>query len=229
MERIEPEQLYDERGDAAHSRMIFQGDVFDEVVLPGFGDTPQRVQVVAHPCAMRSGVPLNKRITVAPVHNYQRIEGEGWDGNLRVMPLAELVPGKNYAARFVDITAAPSELLALDRRIATLSDTGIYVLQQRLIKHYTRFEIDIPALAKESASVLWEMHQQRDWIENVYDDEIDWTSENLQAEEIAFDAWLREGEPSRRDRLKSDHTHTDLRREAHVAAVARRAEVADQT
>ena len=225
MERIEPEQLYDERGDVYRSRMIFQGDVFDGIDLPGFGDTPHRVQVVAHPCAMRSGVPLNQRITVAPVQNYQRVEGDAWDGNLRVMPLAELVDGKNYATKFIDITAAPSELLTLDRRIATLSDTGIYVLQQRLIKHYTRFEVDIPALAKESASVLWEMHQQRDWIETVLEDESNWTKENLEAEELAFDLWLREGEPSRRDSLKSDHTHTDLRKQVHVAAMTRRAEV----
>lgn len=64
------------------------------------------------------------------------------------MPLAELLDGKHYAAKFVDVTAAPSELLHLDDRIATLSDRGIYVLQQRIVKHYTRFEIDIPSLAK---------------------------------------------------------------------------------
>jgi hypothetical protein len=72
------------------------------------------------------------------------------------------------------------------------------------------------------------MHQQRDWVETVLDDESDWTHEKLEAEEIAFDAWLREGEPSRRDSLKSDHTHTDLRKQAHIAAVARRAENAAQ-
>ena len=69
-----------------------------------------------------------------------------------------------------DVTAAPSELLVIEGRIATLSDLGIYVLQQRLVKHYTRLEVDIPALAKEAAPVLWEMHQQRDWVETVLDE-----------------------------------------------------------
>ena len=128
------------------------------------------------------------------------------------MPLADLVDGNHYAARFVDVTAAPSELLVIEGRIATLSDRGIYVLQQRLVKHYTRLEVDIPALAKEAAPVLWEMHQQRDWVETVLDEEADWTSEKLSAEESAFDAWLRAGEPSRRECLKLDHTHTDLRK-----------------
>jgi hypothetical protein len=80
------------------------------------------------------------------------------------------------------------------------------------------------SLAKETAPVLWEMHQQRDWVETVLGDEADWTTENLNAEETAFDSWLREGEPSRRMRLKNDYTHTDLRRAAHRAALARRDE-----
>jgi hypothetical protein len=41
--------------------MIFQGDVFQNVVLPGFGDEPQIVQVVAHPCSMRAGTRLHPR------------------------------------------------------------------------------------------------------------------------------------------------------------------------
>ncbi|BCI91736.1 hypothetical protein NIIDMKKI_69420 [Mycobacterium kansasii] len=174
---------------------------------------------------MREGTCLRPRITVAPVEEHSRIQGNGWNGNLRIMPLAELLDGKHYAAKFVDVTAAPSELLHLDDRIATLSDRGIYVLQQRIVKHYTRFEIDIPSLAKGTAPVLWEMHQQRDWVETVLDDEDDWTAENLSAEEIAFDAWLQEGDPPRRKQLQNDHVHADLRRAAHRAALARRAEI----
>jgi hypothetical protein len=222
MESIEPEQLYDERGDVARSRPIFQGDVFKDVILPGFGDEPRLVQVVAHPCSMREGTELRPRITVAPVEQGSRVKGSGWNGNLRIMPLPELVDGKHYAANLIDATAAPSESLNIDNRVATLSDHGIYVLQQRIIKNYTRFEVDIPSLANQTAPILWEMHQQRDWLETVYDDESDWTTANLSAEEVAFDQWLREGTPSRRTQLKDDHTHTDLRRAAHKAAITRR-------
>ncbi len=228
MESIDPERLYEERADVARSRPIFQGDVFKDIVLPGFGDEPRLVQVVAHPCSMREGTDLRPRITVAPVETHSRVKGNGWNGNLRIMPLAELVDGEHYAAKLVDVTAAPSELLHLDARIATLSDHGIYVLQQRIVKHYTRVEVDIPTLRKETAPVLWEMHQQRDWVETVLDDEADWTTENLSTEEAAFDAWLREGDPSRRTQLKEDHTHTDLRIAAHRAAIARRAQITNQ-
>ena len=81
-------------------------------------------------------------------------------------------------------------------------------------------------LAKESATTIWELHQQRDWIETVLEDEATWTDANLKAEEEAFDAWLREGVPSRRDQLTAKHAHADLRRQAHRAAAARAAELA---
>jgi hypothetical protein len=223
MEAIDPDELYDERGEVARSRMIFQGDVFQNVVLPGFGDEPWIVQVVAHPCSMRAGTKLNRRTTVAPVVKHQLIVGDAWNGNIRLMPLAELVGGKHFAAKFIDITAAPTELLKLDERIATLSDRGIYVLQQRLIKNSTRLEVEPPVLAKQSTAVIWELHQQRDWIETVLEDDASWTDENLKAEEIAFDDWLSEGEPSRRDQLKVEHAHADLRKQAHKAAIARAA------
>jgi hypothetical protein len=115
MDRIDSHELYDERDEVSRSRLIFQGDVFGDIVLPGFGDEPRVVQVVAHPCSMRAGTDLHPRVTVAPVHPYQRVTGDGWDGNLRVMPLADLVEGTHYAAKFIDVTAAPSELLTLDR------------------------------------------------------------------------------------------------------------------
>lgn len=152
MDSIEPEALYDERGDVCWSRPLLQGDVFDQIVLPGFGDVPRMVQIVTHPCAMRKGPDLLPRVTVAPVESYVRmVKPAQWDGHLRVMPLAELQDDKHYATKFVDVTAAPAEFLTRDRRIATLSNRGIYVLQQRLVKHYTRFNASLGLLRRESA------------------------------------------------------------------------------
>lgn len=221
MDSIDPEHLYDERREVARSRPILQGDVFADVVLPGFGDEPRLAQVVTHPCAMRRGPRLHPRITVAPVEAHALVGPNGWSGSLRVMPLANLVDGEHFATKFVDITAAPSDLLGLDQRIASLSNHGIYVLQQRLVKHYTRLDVPIPVLRSESACVLEEAEQQRDWIETVLEED-DYTVENLDIENKAYDAWLSDGEPSRRELLKTDHNHTDIRRAAHQAAVERR-------
>lgn len=220
MDQIEPDALYDERGDVSWSRPLLQGDVFDDVVLPGFGDEPMMVQIVSHPCAMRTGQGmLLPRITVAPVGPHARIAGRsGWDGNLRFMPLPELDDGQNYATKFVDVTAAPVDLLKRNKRVASLSNRGIYVLQQRLVKHYTRIELDLELLRRQSAPVLVEAEQQWHWIDEVLSEEELADEGAITAEAIVFDAWLSEGDPSRRQLLQDEVHHADVRKQSQRAA-----------
>lgn len=218
MDPIEQDALYDERTDVSRARPLLQGDVFDGVVLPGFGEEPMKVQIVTHPCAMRRGADLAPRVTVAPVEPYQVVTGRGWDGNLRVMPLAGLVDGEHFATKLVDVTASPAEQLTRARRIATLSHRGIYVLQQRLIKHYTRVEMPLEVLRRESAAVLTEADLQWDWLDEVLTDaELD-QEDAISVEVTVFDGWLGEGNPSRRVLLGNDIYHADVRREAQRAA-----------
>jgi len=219
MDQIESEALYDERGNVSWARPLLQGDVFDGIVLPGFGDQPMKVQIINHPCAMRTGANLAPRITVAPVEPHPQVIGQrGWDGNLRVMPLSELIEEKHFAAKLVDVTAAPAELLTRARRIATLSHQGIYVLQQRLIKHYTRVEMPLELLRRESAAVLTEGVLQWDWIEDVLTEAEQANESAIEAEAKAFDTWLGEGDPSRRELLRDEIHHTDVRKQAQRAA-----------
>lgn len=224
MEQIDPDALYDARGTVPWTRPIIQGDVFSGVTLPGFGEAPTLVQIVAHPCAIRRGTDLLPRITVAPLARHKQVLGagaEGWDGHLKFMPMPNLLSdGKHYATQFVDITAAPSEMLTLGNRIASLTNRGIYVLQQRLIKHYTRLEVDISTLRVQSSPVLEEAEQERDWIETVLGGEPD-DIDAVTRESVAFDAWMREGDPSRRVMLGSEANHRDLRRQTHAAAASR--------
>lgn len=221
MDQIDPDELYDEREDISRARPLLQGDVFDGIVLPGFGENPRKVQIVAHPCAMRTGASLSPRITVAPVEPYQAITGKAWHGHPRVMPLAELVSGKHFAAMFVDITACPVELLTKERRIATLSNRGIFVLQQRLIKHYTRAETELEVLRSQSAPILTEAQLLWDWLETVLSDvEID-DDDLLAVEAEVFEEWMRSGSPSRQERLRAETNHADIRRDAQRASVER--------
>lgn len=218
MEQIETGELFDERGDVSRARPLVQGDVFEGVVLPGFGDEPQLVQIVAHPCAMRTGADLTPRITVAPVVPYQPVTGGGWNGHLRFMPLPGLLDGTNYATRFVDVTAAPSELLTRARRIASLTHKGIYVLQQRLIKHYTRVEMQLELLRKESAAVLTEAELQWHWVEEILTDAELEDDTVVEAEAKVFDGWLGAGTPSRRILLRDEINFTALRKDTHAHA-----------
>lgn len=218
MDQIEPDALYDERADVSRARPLLQGDVFDDVVLPGFEEGPMKVQIVAHPCAMRTGATLSPRITVAPVESHRKVTGRGWHGNPRVMPLADLVEGAHFATKFVDVTACPAELLTRDRRIATLSHQGIYVLQQRLIKHYTRVEMALEVLRSESAPVLTEAELLWGWLERVLNEAEIGDDEALDVEAGVFEEWMRNGSPSPQERLRAQIHHTDVRREAHRAA-----------
>jgi hypothetical protein len=221
MDQIEPDALYDERVEVSRARPLLQGDVFDGIVLPGFGDTSMKVQVVAHPCSMRTGASLTPRITVAPVEPHRQITGKRWDGNPRIMPLAELTDASHFATKFVDVAACPAELLTRGRRIATLSNQGIYILQQRLIMHYTRTEIGLEVLRSQSAPVLTEAELLWDWLERVLTEAEIGNDEMLDAEAEVFETWMRDGQPSPQARLRTEIHHTDVRREAQRAAAAR--------
>lgn len=221
MDQIEPDALYDERADVSRARPLLQGDVFDDIVLPGFGEEPMKVQIVAHPCAMRTGAHLTPRITVAPVEPNRLVIGKGWSGNPRLMPLADLVEGRHFATKFVDVTACPAELLTRDRRIATLANQGIYVLQQRLIKHYTRAEMALELLRSQSAPVLTEAELLWDWLERVLEEAEIGDDKALDAEAGVFEEWMRDGSPSPQERLRTEIHHADVRRESQRAAGGR--------
>lgn len=225
MDSIEPTALYDERGDVSWTRPLLQGDVFDGVVLPGFGDEPMKVQIVAHPCAMRVGVDLAARVTVAPVVPHQQVIGGAWDRFLRIMPLAELASTKHFATKFVDVTAAPATMLTFGNRIASLSSRGIWTLQQRLAKHYTRVEMPLELLRRSSAAVLLETELHQVWLEEVLTEAEQSDIAAIEAEARVFDEWLGQRDepdaPTRRERLGQDIHHADIRRDTQRAAERR--------
>jgi hypothetical protein len=128
------------------------------------------------------------------------------------------VGGKHFATKFVDVTAAPAQLLTRERRIATLSHQGIYVLQQRLIKHYTRVEMPLELLRRQSAAILTEAVLQWEWLETVLTDAGQTDESSIEAEAKMFDDWLGEGNPTRRELLGEEIYHADIRRQVYKAA-----------
>jgi hypothetical protein len=145
------------------------------------------------------------------------------------MPLPELISGQHFAAKFVDVTAAPAQLLAFENRIASLSNRGICVLQQRLVKHYTRVEMKLELLRRESVPVLVEAEIQRDWLEEVLAEADQINKSAIEAETRFFDEWLgrraNADSPSRRELLGQEINHSDIRREAQRAAEDRAGEL----
>lgn len=220
MDSIEADDLFEERGAVSFSRPILQGDVFEGVVLPGFGAEPLRVQIVTHPCSMRRGPVMNERIQVAPVEPHQKV-GD-WNKFGRVMPLPNLInDGKWHATKFVDLTAVSAEELTLERRIASLSHHGIHVLQQRLVWHNTRLTLSLANFREQSAPILAEAEMQELWIDTVLSD-AEPTAAAVEAAGVEFQYWLSEDDNKIRLELDSEANHARLRRETRAAATQRR-------
>lgn len=93
MDSLSADDLYAEAVEVPWSRPLMQGDVFRDVVLPGLGDEPRLVQIVMHPCVMRTNRgALRDRLTVAPVEpSSQRVDDAMWERHLRIMPLPNLL------------------------------------------------------------------------------------------------------------------------------------------
>lgn len=220
MDSIAADDLFDERGEVSWHRPILQGDVFRDVVLPGFGDGAHYVQILTHPCSMRQGLALNERIQVAPVVEYQKVKN--WNEHGKVMPMPDLFEdGVHWATRFVDATAAPSSALGMGNRIATLSQPGIFILQQRYVRHTTRVILPLDKFREQSAPVLTEAEIQETWARVVLDG-AEPTAESIAAAQESFEAWLDENDKERRKALASELNHAGLRRAVKASAEAHR-------
>lgn len=216
MEQLHPDDLYDERGFVTWCRPILQGDVFRDILVPGFGDDLHTVQILTHPCSMRRGTHLNERTQVAQVVPHNKVKD--WNTHGRVMPLPDLrEDGRHFATLFVDQTAVPTASLTPMKRIASLSHSGIYALQQRLVKHLTRIELDIADFREQSRPVLVESEIQENWVETRIGATTP-TPEMVNAAAADFQAWLDEDDGARRKDLANEANHARLRREARAAA-----------
>ncbi len=151
-------------GDVNPYRPVCQGDVFADVLIPG-RDLPGLAMVISHPCAMRAGPRMRERVTLVPVNEHRAIALEEWaGGHLRVMPLPALrEDGQAYAANLEEPASVDSALLAFEQRIASLSDQGILLLQQRYIHNHSRAAIPLELLYEASAHVLEELELHESW------------------------------------------------------------------
>ena len=218
MDTLDSDSLYEERGGVTFCRPILQGDIFEGVVLPGFGDQTHRVQIVTHPCSMRRGPVMNERIQVAPVVGYQNVTD--WNEHVRTQPLPDLLEdGQAHATRFVDMTAVSAAALTLENRIASLSHPGIHVLQQRLVKHWTRLDLPVRLFREQSAPTLTEAEMQETWVELALGGRV----ADVGAVESAagrFQAWLDENNKERRTLLQNEANHAALRKAVRAEATA---------
>jgi hypothetical protein len=188
-----------------------QGDVFDNVEIPGLDDGPGLAMVLTHACSMRQGPQLRARLLVGRVKLRPQPIPLPWKGHFPVLPLPELrpdSPDKHYVLAFDELGTVATSGLDLAARIACLDDFGIALLNQRHAHYFTRYAVETAVLHEQSANVLTEVELLESWIDAaVPDDAEDWTA-RVEAENAEFDAFLG----PHRDDLKEAARRAAVRR-----------------
>lgn len=82
------------------------------------------------------------------------------------MPMPEApIPGvSNPAACIRQISSPSTKSLLNENRVAAMTDTGIQLLQQRMVYHLSRVIIDLVELAEQSAPILAEVDLHEEWV-----------------------------------------------------------------
>lgn len=196
-----------------------QGDVFENIIVPGMRSKPRKVQVTMHPCSMRQGPTLRERVTIVPLKSsYPTIDSTVWRNHSKIMPLPHLLGEESgyWASDLCEPASLPSIELLLSKRVAALSDDGVLLLQQRLVFFQTRYLPDLEVLYEAAAPNFEERTLEEEWVSAALRDQKEPDSEEISKSVQAFHVWLdaTEGaELSRRDRLKDRRDRASIRRE----------------
>lgn len=160
-------ELYDARGeDVSDLRPVCQGDVFEGLSLPGYdGDDHSLVMLSQHPCSLREGAALRPRVQAAPVRPYQRVRPNGWSGHGKVFPLPEFDGTRHLAAFLSEAGMITADQLEGARRVATLSDQAVLLLQQRIVWTAAHTIIKLDTFEEFNAPALAELELLEDWNE----------------------------------------------------------------
>lgn len=214
--------IYHSRGhEVVATRPLLTGDVLSGIEIPGLGDRPGLAILLTHPCSMRTdGVALKDRLFAARVTTRAPIPLKEWRGHSKVMPLPKLTAEHVfYAGVFDDAGMVPSQALSSEHRVACLSESGINLLQQRLIWHLTRFLAPTFRLHESCVGVFREIDLHDEWAETLQG-----VGHLVGDIDVAFHDWIREspgGGRSRQELLTDDQQVVAVRKEmrAHLKAV----------
>ncbi|MGW6875205.1 hypothetical protein ACWGHA_23065 [Streptomyces xanthophaeus] len=154
--------------------------------------------------------------------SYQ-MQSSDWRRRVRIMPLPELDgPGTaNKMADLCEFSPASAIELLPNKRIASLSEDGLLILQQRLVFTQTRVLLSLDRLHEQMAPTFVELELQEEWVEEALSVSTDALEVALKAAEADYQAWLDEGNQARRESLKNPREHSRLRREARSELLKR--------
>jgi hypothetical protein len=186
-------ELWDLDDEALRLRPYMTGDVFADVD-EGDGEHVA-VMIVGHPCVIRgSRGRLARRVPCCVVKQMEReLPYDQWpEGRFHLFPVPDnLGLGEHHAAYLLEWRNVRQGELRRDRRRATMTDRGVYVLQQRFTHAITRCA---PVLADFEAATVKEMREaelEYEWVADLVADPAGDAAVNEQVG--AFHSFLDEG------------------------------------
>lgn len=194
--------LYRARGEeVTAARPLFTGDVFADVTLTS--GQKADVVLVQHPCSMRGGKKLRPRLSVCPLGRQRSCEPADWPNLYADFMLLPDVrdDGEFEAACFRDAEPVDTAELGRERRIATLSDVGMAVLQQRYVHYLTRVVVDTPTLQEHIRPQVVEAELEEDWVEEAWIAGGEGNDEALAGYSLEFQEFLGEAGSELRELL----------------------------
>jgi hypothetical protein len=170
------DQLFLARGadEVSSHRPIFQGDVFDNVSIPGVEGEPTLGLVTTYACDMRGdGAHLSDRIDMvriepragAPEPMTPGFLRAWFRGNFGQMPLPDLKgEGAGHFMARLELQGRV-EVATLGERLACLQPYGICILQQRIVNRSSRVRIAIHVFEDRGGQVFTEADLMEEWFE----------------------------------------------------------------
>jgi len=203
------DELWDLDDEAVRLRPYMTGDVFADV---DDGDAEHvAVMIVGHPCVIRgSRGRLARRVPCCVVKQMQdELPYDQWpEGRFHLFPVPDALGlGEHHAAYLLEWRSVRQGELRRDRRRATMTDRGVYILQQRFTHAITRYAT---VLADFEAATIKEMREaelEHEWVADLVADPADDAAVNEQV--LAFHTFLDEG--GYRKLLRQEGGETRLR------------------
>ena len=217
--------LYLARGEEVDRlRPIMQGDVFEQVTIPGIEQGLGLAAVMTHPCTMRgAGGLLRPKLLMARLVSYAAVPLHRWPfGHYRVFPLPDLRSPdqkESVAIDFEEVGTVRSANLVLDRRVAYLTDYGVTVLQQRLLHHLSRVVVPRADIYAQAAPNFEEADLLHEWLEELVRDPS--ADEEVLRQTREFDAYLNAGGGELRSHLQDDGKRSTVRKRVRIEIRAR--------
>jgi hypothetical protein len=221
------EHLYETFGSEEDDplRPVFQGDVFTGLTLRGYdGDDHDAVMLVGHPCSLRKGADLRDTLQAVAVHDHQHVPPRKWrTAEKQYFPLPALDAGKHKRAELLEIGVVTRDRVQAASRVATLSDRGVLLLQQRMVWTLARTVVRLDTFAEFNAPQLIERELLEYWNEQLCEEcSPDELVASLKDVAQQFEEYMLEGD--RRKLLDQPDRRAEVRRGVRAEAERRRTE-----